>query len=306
MNTETYIKNLGVPDRKVDVILDTDAYNEIDDQYAIAYMLASKARINAVGITAAPFLNSNSISACDGMIKSYHEILKILDLTGESRLSKVTFKGSERFLEDERTPVLSDAAEFIAMTAKKYSPENPLYIVVLGAATNVASAYLLAPEDMKNNTVIVWLGGHAVSYLNSREFNLRQDVAAGRILFGCGAPFIHVPCRGVVDVFTTTEYELKHWLAGKNPIADYLVKNTVSAAETYAKGRVWSRCIWDVAAVAWLLNDNDRFMDSYLTAAPLPEYDHHYASNPKTTYTLCLQRKKRCPDAGYVRQNRLL
>jgi inosine-uridine nucleoside N-ribohydrolase len=277
----TFIKNLGVPDRKIDVILDTDAYNEIDDQYAIAYLLAAKERINPVGITAAPFLNSRSISACDGMIKSYHEILKILDLTGEKKLTKSTFKGSELFLDSEKSPVLSDAAEFIAETAKRYSPENPLYIVAIGAATNVASAYLIAPEAVRNNTVIVWLGGHAASYVNSHEFNLRQDVAAGESFSAAARPCPSALPR-VVDIFTTSEFELKHWLSGKNSIADYLVNNTVSEAESYAKGKVWSRCIWDVVAVAWLLNDNDRFMDSYLTPAPVPEYDHYYAQNQKT------------------------
>ena len=36
------LKNLSVPEGKIDVVLDTDAYNEIDDQFAIAYMLRSK------------------------------------------------------------------------------------------------------------------------------------------------------------------------------------------------------------------------------------------------------------------------
>lgn len=37
MTTEQYFKNLEVPDHPIDVVLDTDAYNEIDDQFAIAY-----------------------------------------------------------------------------------------------------------------------------------------------------------------------------------------------------------------------------------------------------------------------------
>jgi hypothetical protein len=59
------------------------------------------------------------------------------------------------------------------------------------------------------------------------------------------------------------------------------MENTVRTAEAYAKGRAWSRCIWDVSAVAWLLNDNGRFMQSYLTAAPIPEYDDHYSFDPR-------------------------
>ena len=54
------------------------------------------------------------------------------------------------------------------------------------------------------------------------------------------------------------------------------------SATTYQESifGTWSRCIWDVTAVAWLLNDNDRFMRSYITATPIPEYDHRYSIDP--------------------------
>lgn len=38
--------------------------------------------------------------------------------------------------------------------------------------------------------------------------------------------------------------------------------------------------LWDVVAIAWLLNDNDRFMIGHLTHAPLPKYDKVYYFNP--------------------------
>ena len=39
METSQYINNLMPPKGQVDVILDTDAFNEIDDQYAIQRFL---------------------------------------------------------------------------------------------------------------------------------------------------------------------------------------------------------------------------------------------------------------------------
>ena len=39
MKIEQFIKNLNTPKGKIDVLLDTDAYNELDDQSAISYML---------------------------------------------------------------------------------------------------------------------------------------------------------------------------------------------------------------------------------------------------------------------------
>ena len=46
MNREQYLKNLSVPEGKIDVVLDTDAYNEIDDQFAIGYMLRNTRKFN--------------------------------------------------------------------------------------------------------------------------------------------------------------------------------------------------------------------------------------------------------------------
>ncbi len=280
MTTEQFYRNLEVPDHPIDVVLDTDAYNEIDDQFAIAYLLKNQDKLRIKGFCAAPFFNENSSSPEDGMERSYQEILKLLSLAGEDKLKNVVYRGSTGYLPDETTPVESEAAEFMTRLAAQYSPENPLYIIAIGAITNVASAFLLSPA-MKESTVVVWLGGHSLEYGHSGEFNMQQDVAAARVLFGCGVPLIQLPCCGVVDHFSTTRYELEHWLSGKNPLADYLVKNTIAAAESYAAGIAWSRVIWDVTAVAWLLNERGRFMNSRLIPAPIPEYDHRYAAAPE-------------------------
>lgn len=274
------INRTEIPHHVVDVILDTDAYNEIDDQFAIAYALLSPERIRTVAICAAPFHNHRSNGPRDGMEKSYDEIIKLLGLMNRSDFCDRVYKGSPSYLPDELTPVPSEAAEQILRLAKGYSSQNPLYIVALGAITNVASAILMDRETMVNNTVVVWLGGHAHHWRKNDEFNLRQDVAAARALFDCGVPLVQLPCMGVVNALTTSEGELRAWLDGTNPLGEYLVQNAVHAAERYAKGTAWTRCIWDVSAVAWLLNDGDRFMRSYLTASPIPQYDHHYSFDP--------------------------
>ena len=94
-----------------------------------------------------------------------------------------------------------------------------------------------------------------------------------------------LPCMGVVSTFTTTGPELDYWLRGRNALSDYLVQQTVDEVNTYAKGRVWSRVIWDVTTIGWLMNDDDRFMADKLIPTPIPEYDHHWAQDP--TRPLC-------------------
>ena len=276
MTQEQFLTNLTTPGGPVDVVLDTDAYNEIDDQFAIAYLLRSPEKLRIRGFCAAPFFNDKSVSPADGMLRSYEEILKLLKLAESEAYIPMTYKGSERYLPDEQTPVESPAASFLAELANSYSPQRPLYIVAIGAITNVASALLLNP-DMKERVVIVWLGGHAHHWPDTREFNMQQDVAAARVVFDSGVPLVQLPCAGVVTHFAASRWELEHWLKGKNALCDYLVENTVREAESYASGKPWTRVIWDVTAVAWLLNEGGRFMTDELRTAPIPEYDHHYA-----------------------------
>lgn len=269
------LKNLAVPTGKVDVVLDTDAYNEIDDQFAIAYLLRSKEKLNTKAIYAAPFFNGKSSGPEDGMEKSYDEIMKLLKLLDEN---VPVFKGSRSYLQNETTPVSSPAAEQLAALAEEYSPEAPLYVVAIGAITNVASAILLNPAVAKN-TVVIWLGGHALHFGHTEEFNMYQDIAAARVVMKSGVPLVQLPCSGVVSRFAVSGPELKYWLSGRNPVADYLAENTISEAESYAAGKPWTRVIWDVTAVAWLLNDNGRFMSSRLVPTPIPTYDGLYAAD---------------------------
>ena len=271
------LQMLQRPAGPVDMVLDTDAYNEIDDQYAISYAMAYPEKLRMQAIYAAPFLNRLAATAGEGMERSYEEIRNLLGLMG--RQASV-LRGSDRFLPDEHTPVLSPAAADLAERAMGYTADAPLYVVAIGAITNVASALLLRPE-IADRMVVVWLGGHALHWHDSAEFNLRQDVAAARVVFASGAPLVLLPCLGVVSAFTTTGPELAYWLRGKSALCDYLIDHTCRTANAYAAGRVWSRPLWDVTAVGWLLNEDDRFMLDQLVPTPIPEYDNHYAADPR-------------------------
>lgn len=279
MTTQELLRKLEPPKGRVDVVLDTDTYNEIDDQFAIAYMLHAQEKLNVRALYAAPFYNSKSSGPEDGMLKSYDEIMKLLTLDGREDLKAHVFQGSRAYLADEATLVDSPAARDLAERAMNYTADAPLYVVAIGAITNVASAILMNPEIIER-IVLVWLGGNALEWPHNREFNLMQDVAAARVIFGCGVPLVQLPCDGVVDRATVTGPELNYWLAGKGPLCDYLAANAIREAESYAKGKAWSRVIWDVTAVAWLLDEDQRMLQSRLAFSPIPEYDHRYAFDP--------------------------
>ena len=106
-----------------------------------------------------------------------------------------------------------------------------------------------------------------------------QDVAAARIIFECGAALVQLPCSGVVSEVTTTGPELDAYLKGKNRFCDYLVSTTKTEGRRCSNELAWSRVIWDITTVAWLLDE--RFMEDYLMPSPIPEYDGHYSVDPK-------------------------
>lgn len=268
------IRRLEKPRGMVDVVIDTDTYNEIDDQFAISYLIKSDDKLNLKAIYAAPFFNQKSTGPADGMEKSYQEIMNILTLLDRQDLKEKVFRGSASYMPSETEPVRSDAAEDLAERAMGYTKENPLYVIAIGAITNISSALLINPE-IKNRIVLIWLGGNATHWPHNKEFNLYQDIAGARIVFGCGVPLVQLPCMGVVSAFTTSGPELEYHLRGKNKLCDYLVDVTTKEALTYQGGTAWSRPIWDVTAVAWLLDDD--FEEDCLIHSPIPEYDDRYA-----------------------------
>ena len=229
------------------VILDTDTYNEVDDQYALAYAMRSADRIDLKAITVAPFKNSRAATPAEGMEKSFAEAHNIRALVDPTSTVPI-YRGSDRYLPDAKTPVESDAANAIIRLVREST--DTVYIVAIGAITNVASALLLAP-DIAEKAVIVWLGGHALHWKDNHEFNLFQDVAAAKVVFDSKAPLVQIPCNGVCTEFLTTMPELRHYIAGKNPLCDYLLDLTERYMHRPGK-EVISKVIWDVTAVAAL------------------------------------------------------
>ena len=136
MNAYEALELMRTPGRKK-IILDTDTYNEVDDQFALAYAMLSDDRIDLLSVNAAPFLNSRSVSPADGMEKSYAEIFRIMRLTDPEKAAKIpVFRGSDRFTGTDREPVRSDACENIIETVR--GSEETVFIVAVGGGRHLA------------------------------------------------------------------------------------------------------------------------------------------------------------------------
>ena len=252
------------------LILDTDTYNEVDDQFAVAYAMLSP-EIELLSLNAAPFFNDRSVSAEDGMEKSFDELQRIAALTNPEHNIPI-LRGSRSFM-IERVPVDSPAALNLINTVKSLPDDERLYVAVIGAATNVASAILTAPE-IKDRITVVWLAGNAYMSAHPREFNMHGDLAAAQVLFDCGVPLLQIPCDGVCSELTSTIPELDLYLKGKNDLCDYLCDIVRGYShDTFA----WSKVIWDVAAIACLILPDS--MNRVILPAP-NVLDRFYSFDP--------------------------
>lgn len=271
---------------KKKIILDTDTYNEIDDQFALAYAMLSPDKVELLSVNAAPFLNSRSTSAGDGMEKSYNEIFRIMKLVDPEAKIPV-YRGSTAFLTDKNTPVESPACDNIINTVM--NSDELVYIVAVGAITNVASAIIKCPEIV-NRTVVIWLGGHALHWQDTREFNLKQDVAAAQIVLDSKVPFVQIPCNGVCTEFLTTIPELEYYLRGKNELCDYLV-DIVSSYTKKPYG--WSKVVWDVTAIAAIVEP--KALDMVIIPTPILTDDCHFAKDDARHPYIYVRRIRRDP-----------
>lgn len=257
---------------KIRMVLDTDTFNEIDDQFAVVYALQSPERLQVEAFYAAPFFNDLSTGPKDGMEKSYLELHKILNLIGRADIP--IYKGSETYLPGPETPVESEAARNLVERAMASSPEDPLYVVAIGAITNVASAILMEPRIIEN-IVVVWLGGHALHWHNTQEFNLEQDVPAARIILDSGVPLVLIPCMGVASHLKTTLSEMRDFVKESGVIGEYLYE---TYRQVHPDHFAYSRVIWDISTIAYLVNE--RSTPSVLLPSPIVSEEARWSQDP--------------------------
>lgn len=186
----------GIPKSKeIRVIIDTDCHCEADDQFAVAHLLMTP-KFDVVGITAEHYAkNFGATSVADSMQQSFDEAQLIVDLMGLHDQVKV-YPGCTEQLPDDKTPVNSAATDFIIQEAMKDDP-RPLFVTMLGATTNLASALLKKPEIAHRITTI-WIGGGAYPEGNY-EFNTINDVNAANAVMDSNVELWQVP----ITVYST-------------------------------------------------------------------------------------------------------
>lgn len=256
------------------VVLDTDAANEIDDQFVIAWA-ALRDGLDVEAVYAAPFVNHKAGTPRRGMELSLAEARTVLELAG--RPDVPTFAGVTGWLPalgHARRDLCPAAADLVERAATA-SPDEPLYVVALGAPTNVAQALLAAPE-IGDRIVVVWLGCHPSTWHRGDCFNSEQDVAASNVLLDGVAPLVHLPAANVTEHLRTSRHELAARLTPSAPLGEFLLR---IYDEYQRRDGCSSKEIWDLGPVAWLVDH--RWVRTTLTVAPRLTESGAWARHPE-------------------------
>jgi inosine-uridine nucleoside N-ribohydrolase len=171
-------------DQQIRVIIDSDAKNEVDDQWAIALALLYPERLIIEGFVASNYAHASV--GTSGIQKSYDEINLILEKAGFEGKYPV-YRGSHpmRYAYEASE---SEGVDFIIKKAMEATPEDPLWVVALGTATNLASAILKEPKII-DRVIFFW---HGRTQWPNRcvNFNVFGDMHAARLLFHYPVSFV--------------------------------------------------------------------------------------------------------------------
>lgn len=170
--------------QRLRVIIDSDAKNEIDDQWAIALAILSPERFEIEGFVGANFDNVHGgPSGIEASVAEIHTVLEKAGMTGRWPVLPGSHPMRYQF-----EPSASQGVDFIIERALAGTPEDPLWVVGLGASTDMASALLKEPRIV-DRVVAFW---HFRTHWPETcyNFNVIGDVRAARILFHSPVSFV--------------------------------------------------------------------------------------------------------------------
>lgn len=257
-----------VESKRKRVILDTDAKNEADDQFAITHALLTP-MFDIRGIIASHFGHDR---IQDSMEASWEEVQRVLRYSGfEGKVKAV--KGAPTMLHRQHPgffsglePIDCDGSRLIIEEAMAVPEGERLYIGVLGPLTNVASALMLEPR-IEHKIVVVWNGGNNYPS-GGPEFNLVNDIEAANLLMQSEVEVWQIPTKTyAVPRVSLAEMQYKVQPCGE--IGDYLFRQTLEFFETMKDAKGWpcpeSLDICDETIIGLLMEEH-RYCYRYVNA----------------------------------------
>jgi len=262
MTVDTFLHRLDPPSGKVRLVIDTDTANEIDDQFAIAWALFRKDRLQVEAITAEPFSfrhhlpelkaaedamragrghEEHLLGGFQGWIGRLHaqgrsvDDLKLvgpaegMELSHAEILRVCAACGTTPPVYRGATRYAADKGDIVwseaaeAIVDLAKSGDAPLYIAAMGCVTNIAAALWKAPE-IAERIVVIWTSAYPSHSPHSirPSLNLVQDVASSRALFEPGVPLIYLPGYHIGAQLKISLPEMERFVAPRGQIGALL------------------------------------------------------------------------------------
>lgn len=236
------------------LIIDADTANEVDDLFAIAVGLLEP-NLEVKGLTSAQWHTAKHGSRDKvGESQELNEIM--LQLMGKSDLPHPI--GSNFPLVSPHRPQPSPAAEFIVVQAMAQPEGQLLEVVILGPATNVASAILMEPDiipKLSVNYLGFWHHPETNTW-SKREFNTNNDPIAVDVLLNTPSLKFRIMTASTSQHLVFDKEVVDQHLKGRAGIGDLLVDRWEGFdrtwQETDKEKRHW--VMWDVAIILALAN----------------------------------------------------
>lgn len=234
--------------RPIEVLLSTDVGAEMDDQWALAHLaLSPRVRLLGIVTTHTPYQTAQHSA------EVARDVLRHLPLEEYPPV----VPGSSRPLPSRAQPQRNEGVEFIIETVRRYSSPQPLTLLTIGAATDVASALLREPS-LAERARIVAMAFHSVER-GGREFNVENDPSAWQVILEAPVPLTVGPAATCLRDLLMTLERAQTLFAGCGEAGEYLVgllrwwlesqPRTVQAVT----GRSDAWPVWDEIVTAYLL-----------------------------------------------------
>lgn len=251
---------------KIRLIICSDAKNEADDQYAIVHALLTDKFI-IKGLVAGHFREDGTNQL------SYQEMVKLAKLTKTFGEYPIVL-GANQKINDEINCETSEGAKLIVKEALK-EDLIPLYIVNIGALTDLATALIIEPKIADKITAI-WVGGGR--YPNgSKECNLGNDLIAANYVFNSNVELWQIPSNAYKTTLVALS-QLKLRVAPMGELGNYLYKQLVDFIKTNQGIKPWvnSECwvMGDSGAIGVLIEQQKSHYEEI--EAPCFDTEHNY------------------------------
>ncbi|MCA3509147.1 MAG: nucleoside hydrolase [Rhodobacter sp.] len=198
------------------IIIDTDPGQ--DDAVAILLALASPEDLTVLGLTAVagnvplPLTQKNTRIVCELAGKPQMRVFAGCDaplqrklVTAEHVHGKTGLDGPQ--MDDPVMPLQPQHAVDFIIDTLRGAPSGTVTLCPLGPLTNIATAFLKAPDIIGRVQQVVLMGGAYFEVGNitpSAEFNIFVDPEAAAVVFKSGVPLVVLPLDVTHKALTST------------------------------------------------------------------------------------------------------